>query len=216
MQRSKIQVGAEYATASHRDWAEYRSRVKRVQVLSVEPWRVVPHGQAEQDETPPDAVAVPGTTDEALEVSRRYRRFVPTRWNKGVGTLVLVRQWEVGLVSGEGRWGKPQVAETRHIVATWADAEKQMAEAQAQRDAERRRSEAERNRLAEREGRINERVRDLGIQMSARVERSRFNHDVDILTIKADTLFTLLDLAEAGYAAQRAQAEEDAAKWEAL
>src|SRR3546814_6131452 len=89
------------------------------------------------------------------------------------------------------------------LVATWPDAEKQMAEAQAERDEERRRSEAERSRLREREGRINERVRDLGIQMTARVERSRFNHDVDVLTIRADALFTLLDLAEQGYAAQR-------------
>lgn len=203
MQRSKIKVGAEYAEARYRDWVEYRSRVTRVQVLSVEPWRVVPHWQAQGDETAPEAVAVPGTTDEALEVSKRYRRLVPTQWSRGVGTLVLVRQWVENRDTGGGHWGKPQVAETRHIVATWPDAEKQMAEAQAQRDEERRRSEAERSRLREREGRINERVRDLGIQMTARVERSRFNHDVDVLTIRADTLFTLLDLAEQGYAAQR-------------
>src|SRR3546814_4675097 len=77
-----------------------------------------------------------------------------------------------------------------------------MAEAQAERDEERRRSEAERSRLREREGRINERVRDLGIQMTARVERSRFNHDVNFLRIRPDTRFTLLNLAERGYAAQ--------------
>jgi hypothetical protein len=203
MQRSKIKVGAEYGEARYRDWAEYASRVKRVQVLSVEPWRVVPHGQAESDETAPDAVAVPGTTDEALEVPRRYRRLVPTQWSRGLGTLVLVREWVENRDTGGGHWGKPQVAETRHIVATWPDAEKQIAEAQARRDADRRASEAERSRLREREGRINERMRDLGIQMNSRVERSRFNHDVDVLTIRADMLFTLLDLAEQGYAAQR-------------
>src|SRR3546814_16987815 len=79
-----------------------------------------------------------------------------------------------------------------------------MAEAQEKRNQESRRLEAERSRLREREGRINERMRDLGIQMNSRVERSRFNHDVDVLTIRADMLFTLLDLAEQGYAAQRA------------
>lgn len=210
MQRSKIKVGAEYAEARYRDWAEYRGRVKRVQVLSVEPWRVVPHWQAEQDETPPDAVAVPGTTDEALEVGRRYRRFVPTRWNKGVGTLVLVRQWEEGTDGNAGHWGRPQVAETRHIVATWRDAEKQMAEAKAQRDEERRRAEAERNRLAEREGRINERMRDVGITIQARVERSRFDRSTDVLTIKADMLEALLTLAEKGHEVRRLQAQAEA------
>lgn len=196
MQRSKIKVGAEYGEARYRDWAEYTGRVARVQVLSVEPWRVVPHWQAERDETPPEAVAVPGTTDQALEVSKRYRRFVPGRWDRGVGTLVLVRQWLPGENGNRGAWGKPQVAETRHIVATWADAEKQMAEAQAQRDADRRAAEAERNRLAEREGRINERMRDVGITIHARVERSRFDRRTDVLTIRADMLEALLTLAE--------------------
>lgn len=195
MQRSKIKVGAEYAEARYRDWAEYRGRSKRVQVLSVEPWRVVPHWQAEQDETPPEAVAVPGSTDEALEVPKRYRRLVPTQWSRGVGTLVLVRQWEEGTDGDAGHWGKPQVAETRHIVATWEDAEKQMAEAQAQRDAERRRAEAERNRLAEREGRINERLRDLNLDRQVMLERSRISTG-DVSTVTADLLEALLDLAE--------------------
>lgn len=203
MQRTKIKVGAEYAEARYRDWSESRNRAKRVQVLSVEPWRVVPHWQAEQDETPPEAVAVPGTTDQALEVSRRYRRFVPTRWNKGVGTLVLVRQWEEDRDGSNGHWGKPQVAETRHIVATWRDAEKQMAEARAVQDANRRAAEAERNRLAEREGRINERMRDVGITIQARVERSRFDRSTDVLTIKADMLEALLTLAERGFEGTR-------------
>src|SRR3546814_15934545 len=59
---------------------------------------------------------------------------VPTQWSRGVGTLVLVRQWVENRDTGGGHWGKPQVAETRHIVATWPDAAKQMAEAQEKRD----------------------------------------------------------------------------------
>ena len=204
MQRSKIKVGEEYAVSNFRDWAHDRSRTDRVQVLSVEPWLAMARWQAENDTSPAETVPEPGSEPKTLlEVSRRYRRFVPTKWNKSVGTLVLVRGWLEDRDGSNGHWGEPSVTETRRLVAPGGDAEKQFERRRIGRDPEAPSGEAERNRLAEREGRINERMRDVGIVMQARVERSRFNREHDVLTIRADMLEDLLRLAERGFEGTR-------------
>lgn len=216
MQRSKIKVGGEYAMARYRDWAQRPGSVKKVQPLDIGAWRVTAHWQAEQDTTDPDLVPDPDQPGQSLSVPKRYRRRTQTEWNRGLGNLVLVREWRDAKNGEPGHWGDPFAVETRLITTTWEDAEDQMQKARDERAAQRRAVEAERSRLAEREGRINERLRDLGIVMTSRVERSRFNHDVDILTIRADVLDTLLGLAEAGHAAQRAEDETAQAERDAL
>lgn len=199
MQRSKIKVGVEYALAAWRDWDKYRGHAKKVQVLDVGAWEDVPHYRAQIDTAAPETVPVPGyVTDqvpEMLEVSKRYRRRVPTKYDRGLGSLVLIRQWLPGENGNEGAWGEPTTAQTRHLVATWEDAEAKMQAYQDEQDAQTRAARAEKSRRNDREGRINERLRDLGVNRSLLLERSRFSGE-DVSTVTADLLEALLTLAE--------------------
>ena len=209
MQRSKIQVGVEYAESRVKDWAEYPSYVTRVQVLDAEPWLVQAHWQATHDESDPDTVPDPGSPEAPhLIVPKRYRRRDKSRGYRDKGNLVLIRSWIKPQDHVPGHWGDPEVTETRMLVTTWEDAEDKMQAVRDRKSEERKAANAEKARLREREGRINERVRDLGILTSFRVERSRMSRDTDVLTIKADTLEALLGLAEVGRAAQDMLADE--------
>lgn len=200
MQRSKIKVGEEYALASYRDWYMYSGHVRRVQVLDVGAWQNVPHYRAQTDPEAPETVPVPGydpdQTSETLEVPKRYRRRVPTRFDRGLGSLVLVREW-LPNSDGTGSWGEPTTAQTRHLVATWEDAEARMKAYRNEQNAKTRAAEEERHRRYEREGRINERLRDAGVNRSINLERSRFNGN-DVSTVTADLLEALLDLIDGG------------------
>ena len=195
MQRNKIKVGEEYALASYRDWYMYSGHVRQVQVLDVGAWENVPHYRAQADTEKPEVVSVPHRpARETLEVSKRYRRRVPTRFDRGMGSLVLVRQW-LPNSDGTGSWGEPETAQTRHLVATWEDAEAKMKAYRNEQNAKTRAAEEERHRRYEREGRINERLRDAGVNRSINLERSRFSGN-DVSTVTADLLEALLDLAE--------------------
>lgn len=198
MQRSKIKVGAEYALARWRDWDKYRGHATKVQVLDVEPWDSLPQYRASTDTRPPETVRVPGISaaDGAalLEVPNRYRRREDVA-RFGKGNLVLVRQWLPGENGNEGAWGAPRTAETRHLVATWEDAEAKMQAYQDEQDAQTQAARAEKSRRNDREGRINERLRDLGVNRSLLLERSRFSSE-DVSTVTADLLEALLDRAE--------------------
>lgn len=196
MQRSKIKVGAEYALASWRDWDKYRGHARRVQVLDVGPWENVARYRADIDTEKPEVVPVPHRPSrETLEVSKRYRRRVPTQYDRGQGSLVLVRPWLPGADGNKGAWGEPTTAETRHLVATWEDAEVKMKAYQDDEAAKTHAAEAERHRRLDREGRIQERLRDLDVASRPSVERSRFSSE-DVVTIRAEHLERLLDLAE--------------------
>lgn len=195
MQRNKIKIGEEYALASYRDWYMYSGHVRRVQVLDVSAWENVPHFRAQEDTTSPEVVSIPHRpARETLEVPKRYRRRVPTRFDRGLGSLVLVREW-LPNSDGTGSWGEPTTAQTRHLVATWEDAEAKMKAYRNEQNAKTRAAEEERHRRYEREGRINERLRDAGVNRSINLERSRFSGD-DVSTVTADLLEALLDLAE--------------------
>lgn len=202
MQRNKIKVGEEYALSSYRDWYMYSGSVRRVQVLDVGAWENVPHFRAQADTEAPETVLVPGyatdQTSEMLEVPKRYRRRVPTRFDRGRSSLVLIREW-LPNSDGTGSWEKPTTAQTRHLVATWEDAEAKMQAYRNEQNAKTRAAEEERHRRYEREGRINERLRDAGVNRSINLERSRFSGN-DVSTVTADLLEALLDLAEHGQA----------------
>lgn len=199
MQRSKIKVGVDYALATWRDWEKYRSHVRKVQVLDVGAWEVVPAYRSQTDTKPPEVVPIPHRpARETLEVPLRYRRYETIYGaprSKGMGNYVLVRQWLPGADNNQGAWGDPVAVETRTLVATWEDAEQRMA-AHQQAEAERlAAARAEKSSRKDREGRINERLRDLNLDRQVTLERSRISTG-DVSTVTADLLEALLGLAE--------------------
>lgn len=195
MQRSKIEVGAEYALATWRDWEKYRGHARRVQVLDAEPWENVAYYRADVDTEEAEVVALPGGG--TVEVSKRYRRRRPMPYNRGrgKGTLVLVRQWLPGANGNTGAWGEPTTAETRTLVATWEDAEQRMNAHQRAEEQRLAAARSEKSSRKDREGRINERLRDLNLDRQVILERSRISTG-DVSTVTADLLEALLDLAE--------------------
>lgn len=198
MQRSKIEVGEEYALATWRDWDKYRGHARRVQVLDAKPWENVARYRADVDTEEAEVVSLPGGG--TVEVSKRYRRRRPMPYDRGrgLGTLVLIRQWVPAANGNRGAWGEPTTAETRTLVATWAEAEVKMAAHQQAEEERLSAARAEKSRRKDRQGRINERLRDLNLDRQVILERSRISTG-DVSTVTADLLEALLTLAERGF-----------------
>jgi len=197
MQRSKIEVGADYALATWRDWDKYRGHARRVQVLDAEPWENVARYRADVDTEEAEVVRLPGGG--TVEVSKRYRRRRPMPYDRGrgKGSLVLIRQWLPGANGNTGAWGEPTTAETRTLVTTWEDAEQRMAAHQQAEEERLSAARAEKSIRRDREGRINERLRDVHIDRQVILERSRISAG-DVSTVTADLLEALLDLIDGG------------------
>lgn len=201
MQRKKLKAGTEYGHATYRDWYDYRSNVRRVQLLDAGGWRTVPYYREQLDTTDPETVQVPGSAPdnplggERLTVPKRYRRKQADPFSKGQGNLVLVRIWEE---DEPGKWGEPRTAETRHLVDTWEEAVRRVDASEQARNSQRTAAEQLRMDRLRRGNKITERMLALGIELEAKVEASRFSWGTDVVSVPADKLEQLLIVAERG------------------